>query len=110
MKKTTLNQEIQQTLKALDNTEQVEGNPFLYTRISAKLENPATYRNYSRSLPNRIGKLLGIALLVFANLFTLKHHSAIEDSPIVGNNLSESIDADYNFAVVDIETWKTLVE
>ncbi len=33
-----INQEIEQTLKALDDVQQVEVNPYLYTRMKAKMD------------------------------------------------------------------------
>ncbi len=68
-RKKRIEEEVKKTLNILDNLENVEDNPFLFTRIKSKLERAGQTEKYSTK--TFVAKW-GLILLLFAfNVFTI---------------------------------------
>ena len=95
-------EEVEKTLRALDDMPKLAANPFLFTRIQAALP--------SGVVPARKGALLklepyALALIVILNIFTaiyvIKSNTSSYTSTSSRAQLVSSLDRDYNSIEVD---------
>jgi hypothetical protein len=95
-------EEVDKTLRALDDLPKLEANPFLFTRIQAALASgatPARKRLLAKLEP------YALALIVILNIFTavymIESKAGTSSSTSSRTQLVSSLDHDYNSTEVD---------
>ena len=89
--KEKIEQEIEQTLQSLDGAKRAEANPFLFTRIQARMDKKANGWERTFSFISKPAIALAIVVLVMAvNGWALWDGSGTSESPTADNpNVSE---------------------
>lgn len=92
--KSTIEEEVQKTMNVLDDMSRVEGNPYLFTRVKAKLEGEQKKPfQISRRAPQILSWSF-VLLLLAINIFTLRENLNSEN---VSDTLVEAISSEYGF-------------
>lgn len=90
-----INAEVEKTLNAFDELQDIDANPFLFTRIEASLAsqpaNPKTSLIQSLRL-----KPIGLALIILLNIITAIHFLSSSAGDNSKNALIYSLNREYN--------------
>lgn len=98
--------EVEKTLNAMDNLNNLESNPFLYTKLSARISDKHfDIKVYSKSF--LMLKQLVIALLIAFNVFTIiVSLGKLKQEETNTYSLIEVLRTDYNINVSNYENYK----
>ncbi len=93
--------EVEKTLRAMDDIKNLESNPFLYTRIKAEMESKNIKQAPAKSKSRSVLKPVLFLIIILFNLFTAVYylypsHSAETQSYTV-TSLSKIISQEYGF-------------
>ena len=96
-------EEVDKTLKAFDNLPELEANPFLYTRLQAKLSSKnISTEKYSLSYYKL--KALALSIMLIINIFTAVYLFEDDKRDYSKEQLMYSLRMDYNSTQNDILT------
>ena len=95
--KEKIQDEIEQTLQSLDNVKRAEANPFLFTRIKARMDKKANGWEWIFSFVSRPAIAIAIMLLVMAvNGWALWGGSGSDETNAADNNHVSELANEYN--------------
>ena len=87
-------EEVEKTLHSFDNDEVLEGNPFLASRIKARMDSRAHSRN--RGIPLRIALKYGVMVLILLiNLITAVHYFESRSALALHEKLVSDLEQDF---------------
>ena len=108
MQNNSINNKIEEVLNSLDGINRAEANPFLYTRIKARLNSrrSSIWDKLSSLISRPVIALAGVFLILVLNLFAIYSHSIT-----INNNEITDVTSSDEYSVVsntyyDIENTK----
>ena len=106
--KKNIQEEIEKTLQSIDGSERAKANPFLFTRIQAKMERGKSGWAKATGFMSRPAFAIAIvAFVLLANAVTI--YSSRQDALIPGANssVSSELPEEYNLAVNTFYDYET---
>lgn len=85
--KKNIKEEVELTLRSLDNVERVESNPFFYTKLQQRIENEKSLEKTSSFSWNKLWQPALVIALIAVNTFTFYSLSTSSDTTDDGVSL-----------------------
>jgi hypothetical protein len=92
--------EVEKTLRAMDHLPRLEANPFLYTRIQARLASEAATQSNLAFIRTKFKPAI-LALLVLLNVLTAVHFFKADDPKHDADQLISALSSDYSTTQVE---------
>jgi len=107
--KKNIQEEIEKTLQSIDGAERAKANPFLFTRIQARLDaRKSGWANIISFMSRPVFAYAVIAFVLLANAWTIYSHK--EESDLQGSSVistSSDLPEEYNLAVNTFYDYET---